>query len=73
MTTSTCVTHIALLAAYVGHSLLPRCAARMSPFVISGFILNVPLFKIISVVALEMLVRYPLLWVGSLVVAAAVI
>ena len=46
----------------------------MCSLVVRIFILNVPLFKIISVVALEMLVRYPLLWVGgSLVVAATVI
>jgi hypothetical protein len=41
----------------------------MCSLVVRIFILDVPLFKIIPVVAL----RYPLPWVLSLVIAAAVI
>lgn len=50
------------------HPIFPRCSTRMCSLVVRIFILNVPLFKIITVVALW----YPLPWVGSLVIAAMI-
>ena len=54
------------------HPLLPKCSTCMRSLAVEIFILNVPLFKIISVVAVDLVVRCPLPRVLSLVIAALI-